>query len=84
MFQRMEKMQIHFSSMSSLQQQNEKREENIRDQRRNFIEVVEQNRNLKEAVYISEHARQEIKAKFEILRKLLRLKKPLTQAGQLN
>lgn len=84
MFQRMEKMQIHFSSMSSLQQQNEKREENIRDLRRNFIEVVEQNRNLKEAVYISEHARQEIKAKFEILQKLLRLKKPLIQAGQLN
>lgn len=65
--------------MSSLKQQNEKREENIRDLRRIFIEVVEQNRNLKEAVYISEHARQEIKAKFEILRKLLRLKKPRTQ-----
>lgn len=59
MFQRMEKMQIHFSSMSS--QQNEKREENIRDLGRIFMEVVEQNKNFKDAVHISEHARQEIK-----------------------
>lgn len=43
------------------------------------MEVVEQNKNLKDAVHISEHARQEILAKFEILRKLLRLKKPRTQ-----
>lgn len=78
-FQRMEKMQIHFSSMSSLKQQNEKREENIRDLGRIFMEVVEQNKNLKDAVHISEHARQEIKAEFEIQQKLLRLIKPRTQ-----
>lgn len=79
MFQRVEKMQIHFSSMSSLKQQNEKREENIRDLGRIFMEVVEQNKNLKDAVHISEHARQEIKAESEIQQKLLRLIKPLTQ-----
>lgn len=77
-FQRMEKMQIHFSSISSLKQQNEKREENIRDLGRIFMEVVEQNKNLKDAVHISEHVRQEIKAEFEIQQKLLRLIKPRT------
>lgn len=78
MFQRMGKLQIHFSSMSSLKQQNEKREENIRDLGRIFMEVVEQNKNLKDAVHTSEHARQEIKAELEIQQKLVRLKKPRT------
>lgn len=43
------------------------------------MEVVEQNKNLKDTVHTSEHARQEIKAEFEIKQKLVRLKKPRTQ-----
>lgn len=48
----------------------ERKKEDIRDLRRILMEVVEQKKNLKDTVHISEHARQEIKAEFEILRKL--------------
>lgn len=79
MNRKMEKMQAHFSSMSSLKQQNETREEDIRDLRRILMEVVEQNKRLKGAVHISETARQEIKAEFNVLRKLLSPKEPRAQ-----
>lgn len=79
MNRRMEKMQANFSSISSLKQNIEKREEDIRDLRKILMEVVEQNKKLKNAVHISEHARQEIEEEFEILRKLPSPKEPRTQ-----
>lgn len=78
MNQKMEKMQTHFSSIS-LKQQIEKREEDIRDLRKILMEVVEQNKKLKDAVHVSEHARNEIKTEFEILRNLLSPIKPSAQ-----
>lgn len=78
MNQKMEKMQTHFSSIS-LKQQIEKREEDIRDLRKILMEVVEQNKKLKDSVHVSEHARQEIKTEFEILRNLLSPIKPRAQ-----